>query len=121
MSVMQFRGSPELLPILPDAETAMPAVTSLIIAAAALSARAVLAAGAGAVRRLKQFAQALKNRRRAAILTGLDDRMLSDIGLTRSDLRDAYAEPLWHDPTDVLASRAAERRVCRQRSTCEAR
>ena len=32
-----------------------------------------------------------------------------------------YAEPLWHDPTDVLASRAAERRVGRIQSACEAR
>ena len=46
-------------------------------------------------------------------LAELDDRMLADIGLTRSDLRDAYAEPLWHDPTDVLARRAAERRFGR--------
>jgi hypothetical protein len=42
--------------------------------------------------------------------------MLADIGLTRSDLRDAYAEPLWHDPTDVLARRAAERRSGRLRT-----
>jgi hypothetical protein len=45
--------------------------------------------------------------------------MLSDIGITRSDLRDAYAEPLWHDPTDVLAWRAAERRVNRRRTAFE--
>ncbi len=35
-------------------------------------------------------------------------------GITRSDLRDAYAEPLWRDPTYILASRAQERRVNRQ-------
>ena len=46
-------------------------------------------------------------------LAALDDRMLADIGLTRSDLRDAYAEPPWRDPSDVLARRAAERRVGR--------
>ena len=45
--------------------------------------------------------------------------MLADIGLTRSDLRDAYSEPLWHDPTDVLARRAAERRTSRRRSAVE--
>ena len=39
--------------------------------------------------------------------------MLSDIGLTRSDLRDAYSEPLWRDPTCILASRARERQVNR--------
>jgi hypothetical protein len=52
-------------------------------------------------------------------LAALDDRMLADIGLTRCDLRDAYSEPLWHDPTDVLARRAAERRINRPRSAIE--
>jgi len=81
----------------------MPAVTSLAIAAA-------LSVG----RTLKRFVQALKNRRAARLLTRFDDRMLADIGLTRSDVRDAYAEPLWHDPTDMLARRVAERRVNRR-------
>ena len=30
---------------------------------------------------------------------GLDDRMLADIGLTRGDVRDAFSEPVWRDPT----------------------
>jgi uncharacterized protein YjiS (DUF1127 family) len=76
----------------------MPAITSLSLAA---------------MRRLMRLAQALKNRRKANLLTRFDDRMLADIGLTRSDVRDAYAEPLWHDPTDILARRAAERRTRR--------
>ena len=38
-------------------------------------------------------------------LARADDRMLRDIGLTRSDLRDAAAEPLYRDPTAVLAGR----------------
>jgi hypothetical protein len=42
--------------------------------------------------------------------------MLKDIGLTRSDLRDAYAEPLWRDPTAVLVVRAGERRTNRRRA-----
>ncbi len=58
--------------------------------------------------------RALKHRRDASLLAGLDDRMLADIGLTRSDLRDAYAEPLWRDPTDLLAGRAGEKRRYRQ-------
>jgi uncharacterized protein YjiS (DUF1127 family) len=64
---------------------------------------------------MRKFARALKNRRQAGMLAGLDDRMLADIGLTRSDLRDAYAEPLWRDPTDKLANRAREKR-CNRRS-----
>jgi uncharacterized protein YjiS (DUF1127 family) len=49
---------------------------------------------------------AIKHRRRdLAYLAKFDDRMLADIGLTRSDLRDAYSEPLWRDPTGLLARR----------------
>lgn len=63
---------------------------------------------------MRKFARALKNRRQAGMLAGMDDRMLADIGLNRSDLRDAYAQPLWRDPTDTLASRAQEKRVNRR-------
>jgi len=69
---------------------------------------------AGAVFGLRRIVRALKNRRDATLLAELDARMLADIGLTRSDLRDAYAEPLWRDPTDILARRARDRRRYRQ-------
>lgn len=59
---------------------------------------------------LKQLARARRHRREAAMLAGLDRRMLSDIGITRSDLRDAFSEPFWEDPTTVLRARAIERR-----------
>jgi uncharacterized protein YjiS (DUF1127 family) len=62
---------------------------------------------------LRRIAQAYRNRRDAAVLANLDDRMLADIGITRSDVRDALAEPLWHDPTDLLRLRALERRLGR--------
>ena len=64
----------------------------------------------------RALVQTLKNRRDAAMLTGLDDRMLADIGLTRGDLRDAYSEPVWRDPTAILVTRAQERRVNRRRT-----
>ena len=64
----------------------------------------------GRRRSLKRLAERVKNRHDAMRLAGLDDRMLADIGLSRSDLRDAFAEPPWRDPSDVLARRAAERR-----------
>ena len=88
----------------------MPAITSLDHLC-----RGALGAGSGGARRprgrgLKRIAERIKNRRDAMRLAELDDRMLADIGLTRSDLRDAYSEPLWRDPSEVLARRAAERR-----------
>jgi uncharacterized protein YjiS (DUF1127 family) len=87
----------------------MPALTSLAIGAI----RTLAAHAAGPFRRL---VRALKNRRDAHRLASLDDRMLADIGLTRGDLQDAYAEPLWQDPTDVLAERVAERRGSRRKA-----
>jgi uncharacterized protein YjiS (DUF1127 family) len=58
-----------------------------------------------AVARVRSVLQLIKNRRDAAVLAGLDDRMLADIGLSRGDLRDAYSEPVWRDTTAVLVSR----------------
>jgi uncharacterized protein YjiS (DUF1127 family) len=68
------------------------------------------------VARTRQVAQTVKNRRDARILAGLDDHMLADIGLTRGDVRDAFSEPVWRDPTAVLVSRVHERRINRRRS-----
>ncbi len=68
------------------------------------------------VARARQAFQFVKNRRAAATLAGLDDRMLADIGLTRGDLRDAFSEPVWRDPTAMLVSRAHERRINRRRA-----
>lgn len=59
--------------------------------------------------RVWRLVVAVKHRRALAHLAELDDQMLADIGLTRSDLRDAYSEPLWRDPTSLLARRCARR------------
>ena len=67
------------------------------------------------VARTREFFKLIKNRHDAAALAGLDERMLSDIGLTRGDLRDAYSEPVWRDPTAILVSRVHERRINRRR------
>ena len=48
-------------------------------------------------------------------LAGMDGRELADIGLTRSDLRDASALALDCDPTVLLARRSRERRSCAAR------
>jgi uncharacterized protein YjiS (DUF1127 family) len=74
----------------------------------------VRAAFAVALHGMRKFSRLLKNRRNARMMAGMDDRMLADIGLTRSDLRDAYAQPLWRDPTDVLAGRARDKRINRR-------
>ena len=62
---------------------------------------------------VKQIARARRHRREAAMLAGLDRSMLADIGITRSDLRDAFSEPFWDDPTALLRERAIERRLNR--------
>jgi uncharacterized protein YjiS (DUF1127 family) len=96
--------------LIKDLETKMPAVLSYATIGAAAAWSSLAKAAAFGARLGAGLGRAVRNRRAAAGLAGLDDHMLADIGLTRSDLRDAYAEPLWHDPTDLLASRAAERR-----------
>jgi uncharacterized protein YjiS (DUF1127 family) len=77
----------------------MPALTALAIAAAVRARLTV-----------KRLMERLRNRHDAMRLANLDDRMLADIGLNRSDLRDAFAELPWRDPSEILARRAAERR-----------
>jgi uncharacterized protein YjiS (DUF1127 family) len=55
-----------------------------------------------------------RHRRDIELLASLDDRMLADIGLTRSDLHEAIAEPRWRDPTALLIDRRRERRDSRR-------
>ena len=62
---------------------------------------------------LKQLARVRRHRREAKALAGLDRRMLADIGITRSDVSDAFSTPFWDDPTELLNARARERRVYR--------
>ena len=81
----------------------MPAITALAISAAVRARRS-----------LKRMIDRVKNRRETMRLASLDDRMLADIGLSRGDLRDAFAELPWRDPSDVLVRRAAERRSSRR-------
>jgi uncharacterized protein YjiS (DUF1127 family) len=57
-----------------------------------------------------------ERRRTLAQLTAMDDRSLADIGLTRQDLRDVTAVPLFADPTQTLAARAAEREALARRA-----
>ena len=95
----------------------MPAISSLAISNAAPFGRAFWAIAGRARRGLKLLVERIKNRHDALRLAELDDRMLADIGLNRSDLRDAYAVPPWQDPSDMLAQRATERRGRRLRAS----
>src|SRR5262249_30211889 len=60
---------------------------------------------------LNEWVRARRHRREANVLAGLDRRMLADIGITRADVRDAFSEPFWDDPTALLRERALERRL----------
>jgi uncharacterized protein YjiS (DUF1127 family) len=84
-----------------------------------LVGRTILSFAEAAWAGIKTLAKYFEHRRDAAILARLDDRMLADIGLTRSDLRDALSQPPWRDPTAVLVTRAGERRAGRRRAGCE--
>ena len=44
------------------------------------------------------------------MLSGLDQRMLADLGINRADLNDAFSGPFWEDPTELLRQRVQERR-----------
>jgi uncharacterized protein YjiS (DUF1127 family) len=69
------------------------------------TAAAVMTRGAGLL------VAAIRGRRELSRLADRDDRMLADIGLTRSDLHDAHSEPLWRDPTAMLSQRVSCRRA----------
>ena len=66
-----------------------------------------------AARLAQAVARALKNRREARMLSGLDQHMLADIGINRADLNDAFSGPFWEDPTALLRQRVQERRLNR--------
>ncbi|MBB4400568.1 MULTISPECIES: DUF1127 domain-containing protein [Rhizobium/Agrobacterium group] len=63
--------------------------------------------------RVKTFLQRIYNRIVANGLTELDDRLLADIGLARSDVRDALNTGLLEDPTAHLTRAARNRAVTR--------
>ena len=57
---------------------------------------------------------AIRHRRHIAVLAELDASLLVDIGLTRDDVRDAMRQPIWRDPTELLAVRAGAVRAKRR-------
>jgi uncharacterized protein YjiS (DUF1127 family) len=69
------------------------------------------------VYRIWEIATAIGHRRELTRVADRDDRMLADIGLSRSDLCDARSEPFWVDPTIVLQQRRAPSRGREERKT----
>jgi uncharacterized protein YjiS (DUF1127 family) len=60
---------------------------------------------------VKKLIRTRRHWNEATALANLDRRMLADLGITRADLRDAFSEPFWEDPTALLRERAIERRM----------
>ena len=65
--------------------------------------------GWGVAFQIARTARALRHRREVWQLTEFDERALHDIGLSRSDVVGALAEPLKSDPSVILAERAEKR------------
>ena len=54
------------------------------------------------LRQVGGFLKAVEHRREVRHLAELDDRILKDIGLSRTDVDGALAEPFYRNPTTVL-------------------
>src|SRR6476660_10063084 len=92
-------------------ETDMSAKYPVLPIAGGVLVRVFASVLAFVTRWLKELLDARRHRREANVLVGLDRRMLADIGITRADVRDAFSEPFWDDPTALLRERALERRL----------
>ncbi len=55
-----------------------------------------------ALRQVGLFAKAVRHRREVRNLAELDERILKDMGLSRSEVDGALAEPFYRNPTTVL-------------------
>jgi uncharacterized protein YjiS (DUF1127 family) len=67
-----------------------------------IRSRSIGTTAAAAVQAVRRIVDAIKGRRELTRLAELDDRMLADIGLRRSDLDAARSGPLLQDPTSIL-------------------
>jgi len=95
-------------------EMKMSAQYPVVPVAAGTLARVLVTALVPVVQTLKAVERALRHRREANVLARLDRHMLADIGITRSDVQDAFSAPLWQDPTELLSERVLERQMGRK-------
>lgn len=65
--------------------------------------------------------RAFEHRREIRRLAQLDERMLKDIGLTRSDVIGALGQPLYKDPGTAFVVRSVARRVRSRRLALSAK
>jgi hypothetical protein len=89
----------------PHTSTQAPATTDNSLAALSLAVKRLAIA----------IAVAVVHRRGPAQLAGGEDRLLAQLGLTRSDLCCALGAPSWQDPSALLRIRIAELRAERHR------
>ena len=68
------------------------------------------------LRQLGDLMKANANRRQIKLLAEFDDRVLKDIGLLRSDVDGALAEPFYRDPTRVLVRTYPQRGQVQRRA-----
>jgi uncharacterized protein YjiS (DUF1127 family) len=73
--------------------------------------RTIVARAGIAFARIRNLGSAIGHRRDVQVLARFDDRMLADIGLTRTDVQYALSEPFWRDPGRVLVLLAGDRRA----------
>lgn len=60
---------------------------------------------------VRRFVRSWSNRRKVVSLVDFDDHMLADIGISRSDVRQALSLPFSHDPAVELQRIAVKNRV----------
>jgi uncharacterized protein YjiS (DUF1127 family) len=89
-----------------------PAVARALGASRRISARAATWLTA----LIQAWAHIRRHHREVALLQGFDERMLRDVGLTRTDVEWAAATPFWRDPAAVLKGRAGPRGLDRRRA-----
>ena len=85
--------------------------TRALAGAAPPWAHRIAAGAAAAALAARRLYRAIQHRRDIAALADLDDHMLADIGLTRSDLGEAIQQPSWRAPAAPPSRRAGADRM----------